>query len=418
MAAIPPSKPTTKIIEEFIRYAQRHLSSVSGVINTTSIFPSVPSPITLPSVVNWNGYFVPPPAPTFGLSQIRQGELTDAEEEQLKQQIRAENQALANNIAGVRETIALRAVSSDFEDELTQNLIPNLEEQIENPEIVSESLRELAIQKKQIALDAGGLYDDLVAVDTSNITAVIQSGRSVFNGDSGNGGSGSTKTKATKVAVKESQKANLESIKKSLIRVGITNPTIIKAVQANSLKESGAQPVIEEIYYGGTTNKRIREIFGSRVASKTDAELNELKKTAQSWGEAMYGPPSGKVGKRLGNTQTGDGYRFRGRGFIQLTGRANYTLASMFLYKDDRLVKNPDSVATGPVAADTLAYYITNGLKTYPKLTGIPANTTSQADANVLITSMIAGDVISRSGTGFLTTESLAKVDSYSQQLA
>lgn len=48
--------------------------------------------------------------------------------------------------------------------------------------------------------------------------------------------------------------------------------------------------------------------------------------------------------KDLGNTQPGDGVRFKGRGYIQLTGRANYAQFSKFCGED--CVANPDLVAT------------------------------------------------------------------------
>ncbi|WP_414641263.1 LysM peptidoglycan-binding domain-containing protein [Archangium sp.] len=59
--------------------------------------------------------------------------------------------------------------------------------------------------------------------------------------------------------------------------------------------------------------------------------------------------------KDLGNTQPGDGKRFKGRGPIQLTGRANYTAAGKALGLD--LVNNPKSAATPEVGFRTAAWF-------------------------------------------------------------
>lgn len=59
----------------------------------------------------------------------------------------------------------------------------------------------------------------------------------------------------------------------------------------------------------------------------------------------------------LGNTQPGDGVRFKGRGLIQLTGRANYGTYSQAMYGDDRAVRDPAMVARLPDAALAAGWY-------------------------------------------------------------
>lgn len=57
----------------------------------------------------------------------------------------------------------------------------------------------------------------------------------------------------------------------------------------------------------------------------------------------------------LGNTQPGDGTKYKGRGFIQLTGRANYEAAGKALGLD--LVNNPGLAAKDENAARVAAWY-------------------------------------------------------------
>ncbi len=57
----------------------------------------------------------------------------------------------------------------------------------------------------------------------------------------------------------------------------------------------------------------------------------------------------------LGNTEPGDGKRFKGRGPIQLTGRGNYIAAGEALGLD--LVNNPEMVATWKVGFMTSAWF-------------------------------------------------------------
>ena len=67
--------------------------------------------------------------------------------------------------------------------------------------------------------------------------------------------------------------------------------------------------------------------------------------------ERRYGPGT-RVGRELGNACIGDGARFHGRGFVQLTGRRNYAHWSRRLSID--LLGEPDLVLEPEIAARIL----------------------------------------------------------------
>ena len=62
----PPLKPATKqviMVNMFILAATVHLFSVGGIIQTTSLYPSAPSPVPAPAVISWTAYLIPPNIP-------------------------------------------------------------------------------------------------------------------------------------------------------------------------------------------------------------------------------------------------------------------------------------------------------------------------------------------------------------------
>jgi hypothetical protein len=80
-----------------------------------------------------------------------------------------------------------------------------------------------------------------------------------------------------------------------------------------------------------------------------------------------YEPPS-DIAKRLGNTERGDGYLYRGRGYVQLTGRSNYTKMSRILGLGTQMADNPDLALQPATAYLILSHGMRNGTFTGKKL--------------------------------------------------
>ncbi len=76
------------------------------------------------------------------------------------------------------------------------------------------------------------------------------------------------------------------------------------------------------------------------------------------------------IGKRLGNTAKGDGYLYRGRGYVQITGRANYQKlsAALALSEENNLLDSPDNALTPGIAYRIISYGMRNGTFTGKKL--------------------------------------------------
>ena len=72
--------------------------------------------------------------------------------------------------------------------------------------------------------------------------------------------------------------------------------------------------------------------------------------------------PETKIGRDLGNTMKGDGFKYRGRGFVQITGRANYNKMSSVVGVD--LVENPDKALELNNAALIIVTGMTRGMFT------------------------------------------------------
>jgi predicted chitinase len=118
------------------------------------------------------------------------------------------------------------------------------------------------------------------------------------------------------------------------------------------LHESGSMRFdTENLNYSA---KALRLVFGKYF--KTDEEATRYARQPEKIANRVYA-------RRMGNgvESSGDGWRYRGRGFIQLTGKNNYKAFATWI-GDDRVVHEPERVATDYTVHSAVFYWDKNNL--------------------------------------------------------
>lgn len=144
--------------------------------------------------------------------------------------------------------------------------------------------------------------------------------------------------------------------------MSITLEQLTKIMPACPGTRAGAYlALVNKAMAEASINTPLRQaMFLAQVAHESD----QLKYVSEVWGPTLqqrrYDPPD-PLASRLGNTAVGDGYKYRGAGPFQLTGKANYKKYGAKLGLD---LENHPELAHEPANGFRIAaaYWIDHGL--------------------------------------------------------
>lgn len=149
-----------------------------------------------------------------------------------------------------------------------------------------------------------------------------------------------------------SAKENADYLMQYAQQHGITDSKELANFMGQMQVESGGYVRMEEsLAYSA---KRLIEVFPGRNGMDTQAEANTIAAGGQeAVANQIYGGAWGK--RNLGNTEPGDGWRFHGRGYVQLTGRDSYETVGEGLGLD--LMNHPELASERENAARIAVHY-------------------------------------------------------------
>jgi len=154
-----------------------------------------------------------------------------------------------------------------------------------------------------------------------------------------------------------SSQEGISAIKAACAKYGLTTPIAVASLLGIAGGECRWKLVEEGFNYKAD---RLLQVFPS--VFKGDAALAQqyAGNPNNSLPEFLYGYTTNK-GKGLGNTQSGDGGKYIGRGYIQLTGRSNYARYGTMIGQD--LIGNPQLLNTPTIAAEVAVKYMLDRCK-------------------------------------------------------
>ena len=113
------------------------------------------------------------------------------------------------------------------------------------------------------------------------------------------------------------------AMKEILPKYGITTQRRVAHFLAQTGHESGNYKTMEEnLNY---SEKALNAVFGRYFGAPPKRNAAEYARKPEKIANYVYMDEYRSKGGQMGNTEEGDGWRFRGRGLKQLTGRNNYT---------------------------------------------------------------------------------------------
>lgn len=141
----------------------------------------------------------------------------------------------------------------------------------------------------------------------------------------------------------------IQELRPELEHRTITNVQLAHFLAQCDHESAGFKVKEENLNYSA---ERLIQIFPNYFDKST---AKQYERNPQKIANRVYG-------NRMGNSNqlSGDGYKYRGRGYIQLTGKSNYQLFDKTC--DDDILSNPDLVATKYPLRSALWFFDANRL--------------------------------------------------------